>query len=54
MEKTLEEQKEKTTSVKEFGMTENRLISQNKKRKNWTTPGVNRIQNFLRKRFRLA
>ena len=40
--------------VKEFDIIENGLISEIKKRKNWTAPGVDRIQNFWWKRFRPA
>ena len=46
MEKIQEELKGKITSVKEFNITENGLISQIKKRKKWTAPGVDGIQNF--------
>ena len=45
MEKVREEVKEKITSMKEFGITKNGLISEVKKRKNWTAPRVNGIQN---------
>ena len=52
MEKIREELKEKITSVKEFDITESGLISEIKKRKNCTAPGVDGIQNFWWKRFR--
>ena len=39
---------------KEFGITENGLISEIKKRKKWIAPGVGEIQNLWQKRFRLA
>ena len=45
MEKIQEKLKEKITSVKEIEITENGLISEVKKKKNWTAPGVNGIQN---------
>ena len=54
MDKIREELKGKITSVKEFNITENGLISQIKKRKKWTAPGVDGIQNFWWKRFRPA
>ena len=54
MEKIREELKEKITSVKEFEITKNGLISEIKKKKNWTAPGVDRIQNFWWKTFRPA
>ena len=54
MEKIQEKLKEKITNVKEFEITENGLISDIKKKKNWTAPGVNGIQNFWWKRFRPA
>ena len=44
--KIREELKEKITTVKEFDISENGLISEIKKRKNWTAPGVDGIQNF--------
>ena len=52
MEKIREEMKKKITSVKEFDITENGLISEIKKRKKWIAPGVGEIQNLWRKRFR--
>ena len=54
MEKTQGKLKEKFTSVKEFETTQNGLISEIKRKKNWTTPGVDRIQNFWWKSFRPA
>ena len=54
MEKIREELKEKITSLKEFDIIENGLISVIKKRKNWTAPGVDGIQNFWWKMFRPA
>ena len=46
MEEIREELKEKTTSLKEFGITENGLISEIKKGKNGAAPEVDEIQNF--------
>ena len=54
MEKIREDLKEKIISVKEFDITENGSILEFKKRKNWTAPGVDGIQNFWWKRFRPA
>ena len=54
MEKIREDLKEKIISVKEFDITENGSILEIKKRKNWTAPGVDGIQNFWWKRFRPA
>ena len=54
MKKIQEKLKEKITSVKEFEITENGLISEIKKKKNWAAPGVDGIQNFWCKRFRPA
>ena len=54
MEKIREELKEKISSVKEFEITKNGLISEIKKKKNWTAPGVDGIQNFWWKTFRPA
>ena len=51
MEKIRAEMKEKIASLKEFGITENGLISEIKKRKNWAAPGADGIQNFWWKRF---
>ena len=44
--KIREELKKRITTVKEFDISENGLISEIKKRKNWTAPGVDGIQNF--------
>ena len=46
MEKIKEVLKEKITSVKEFDIKKNGLISEIKKKINWATPGVDGIQNF--------
>ena len=54
MEKIQEKLKEKITSVKEFEITKNGLISEIKKKKNCAASGVDRIQNFWWKRFRPA
>ena len=47
MEKIREELNKKITSVKQLDITENGLISEIKKRKSCTTPGVDGIQNVL-------
>ena len=51
MKKVQEDLKEKITQVKEFNITEKELIMEIKKRKNWTAPGIDGIQNFWWKKF---
>ena len=38
--------RDKITNVKEFNITEETLEKETKKRKNWTAPGIDGIQNF--------
>ena len=42
------------SNIKEFNITEETLEEETKKRKNWTAPGINSIQNFWRNRLKLA
>ena len=41
-------------TVKEFTMEEERLIKIAKKRKNWTSPGIDGIQNYWWTMFKVA
>ena len=38
--------RDKITNVKEYNITEETLEKETKKRKNWTAPGIDGIQNF--------
>ena len=46
MEEVKAEMNEKASIVSEFGITEEKLRKETSKRKNWTAPGVDGIQNF--------
>ena len=46
--------RDKITNVKEFNITEETLEKETKKRKNWTAPGIDGIQNFWWKRLKPA
>ena len=51
MEEVKAELNEKANIVSEFGITEEKLRKEISKRKNWTAPGVDGIQNFWWKKF---
>ena len=51
MEEVKLELNEKANIVSEFGITEDKLRKETSKRKNWTAPGVDGIQNFWWKKF---
>ena len=51
MEKVNIELREKVQNVNEFTITENKVVAETRKRKNWTAPGIDRIQNYWWKRF---
>ena len=46
--------REKVKNVKEFTLTEKRVVGEIRKRKNWTAPGIDGIQNYWWKRFKTA
>ena len=46
--------RDKITNVKEFNITEETLEKETKKRKNWTAPGIDGIQNFWWKKLKPA
>ena len=46
--------KRMVVEVKEFDVTEEKLIEVIKKRKNWSSPGIDGIQNYWWKRFKTA
>ena len=46
MEEVKAELNKKANIVSEFGITEEKLRKETSKRKNWTAPGVDGIQNF--------
>ena len=46
--------REKITSVKKFNITVGTLEKETKKRKNWTAPGIDGIQNFWWKKLKPA
>ena len=54
MDNVKEELKTSINTVKEFTIEEERLIKIVKKRKNWTSPGIDGIQNYWWKKFRTA
>ena len=54
MDKVHEQLTEKVNSVKEFNITDKSLVTEIKKRKNWTAPGIDGIQTFWWKRFKPA
>ena len=45
MENMSEQWRDKITNVKEFNIAEETIEKETKKRKNWTAPGINGIQN---------
>ena len=45
-----EQLRDKITNLKEFNITEETLKKETKKKKNWTTPGIDGIKNFWWKR----
>ena len=45
MESMNEQLRDKIINVKEFNITEETIEKETKKRKNWTAPGINGIQN---------
>ena len=51
MEEVKAELNQKANIVSEFGITEEKLRKETSKRKNWTAPGVDGIQNFWWKKF---
>ena len=51
MEKVKIELREKVQNVDEFTITENKVVEEIRKRKNWTAPGIDGIQNDWWKRF---
>ena len=52
MESMSEQLREQITNVKEFSTTEETLEKETKKKKNWTAPGIDGIQNFWWKRLK--
>ena len=54
MDNVKEELKASINTVKEFTIEEERLIKIAKKRKNWTSPGIDGIQNYWWKKFKVA
>ena len=54
MDNVKEELKASINTVKEFTIEEERLIKIARKRKNWTSPGINGIQNYWWKKFKAA
>ena len=54
MEKVKIELREKVQNVNEFTITENKVVAEIRKRKNWTAPGIDGIQNYWWKRFQTA
>ena len=51
MEKVKGELPERVQNVNEFAITENTVIAEIRKRKNWTAPDIDGIQNYWWKRF---
>ena len=54
MEKVKIELREKVQNVNEFTIMENKVVAKIRKRKNWTAPGIDGIQNYWWKRFQTA
>ena len=52
MESVSEQLRDKITNVKEFSTTEDTFEKETKKRKSWTAPGIDGIQNFWWKRLK--
>ena len=46
MESVSKQLREKVANVKELNITQEIFQKENKKKKNWTAPGINGIQNF--------
>ena len=45
---------EKVQNVNEFTFTENKIVGEIRKRKNWTAPGIDGTQNYWWIRFQTA
>ena len=54
MQKVTMALREKVKNVKEFTLTEKRVVGEIRKRKNWTAPGIDGIQNYWWKTFKTA
>ena len=54
MDEVVGKLKRMVVEVKEFDVTEEKLIEVIKKRKNWSSPGIDGIQNYWWKRFKTA
>ena len=54
MESVSKQIREKITRVKKFNITVGTLEKETKKRKNWTAPGIDGIQNFWLKKLKPA
>ena len=54
MEKVREDLMRKINRVNVFGITEKSLTMESNKKKNWTAPGIDRIQNCWWKKFKPA
>ena len=54
MESVSEQLRDKITNVKEFSTTEDTFEKETEKRKNWTAPGIDVIQDFWWKRSKPA
>ena len=54
MEKVKIELGEKVQNVNKFTITEDKVVAEIRKRKNWTAPGIDGIQNYWWKRFETA
>ena len=54
MDEVARKLKRMVVEVKEFDVTEEKLIEVIKKRKNWSSPGIDGIQNYWWKRFKTA
>ena len=54
MESVSEQLRDKITNVKEFNITEETLQKETKKRKNWSAPETDGIQNFWWRRLKPA
>ena len=54
MESVSKQLRDKITSVKEFNITVETLEKETQKRKNWTAPGIDGIQNFYWKKLKPA
>ena len=54
IEKVKMELREKVQNVNEFTITENKIVAEIRKRKNWTAPSIDGIQNYWWKTFQTA